>query len=254
MSKNILITGMSGLIGGLLKDRLLNDGQYKLSALNRSYVDGVSNYQKDITNLNDIKEAFVGQDVVVHLAANLDSNDWEMQQAVNVTGTYNVFEAARQAGVKKVIFASSGSTINAFENISPYKEIATGDYENAPETFPLITHEQIRPLGLYGATKVWGEALARHFTEEYDMSIICVRIGNVKKENRPQSIRENAIYLSHRDITQMLYLCVESDSSIKYDIFYAVSNNKWNYRDLSRAKEVLGFIPQDTADDKMFIN
>ena len=48
MSKNILITGMSGLIGGLLKDRLLNDGQYKLSALNRSYVDGVSNYQKDI--------------------------------------------------------------------------------------------------------------------------------------------------------------------------------------------------------------
>ena len=67
-------------------------------------------------------------------------------------------------------------------------------------------------------------------------------------------IRENAIYLSHRDITQMLYLCVESDSSIKYDIFYAVSNNKWNYRDLSRAKEVLGYVPQDTADDKMFIN
>ena len=83
MSKKILITGMSGLIGGLLKDRLIQDGNYKLTALNRSYVDGVDNYQKDITNLNEIKDAFKGQDVVVHLAANLDSNDWEMQQSVN---------------------------------------------------------------------------------------------------------------------------------------------------------------------------
>ena len=51
----------------------------------------------------------------------------------------------------------------------------------------------------------------------------------------------------------MLYLCIEADSSIQYDVFYAVSDNKWNYRDLSRAKEILGYVPQDTADDKMFI-
>ena len=253
MAKKILVTGMSGLIGGLLKDHLLNDGGYELKALNRSHVEGVENHRADISDLEAIKPAFEGQDVVVHLAAYLGSQDWQGQHDGNVLGTYNVFEASRLAGVKRVIFASSGNAIRGFERVKPYKDIAEGNYDEVPKDFPMITHEQIRPEALYGSAKVWGEALGRHFSDDYGMSVICVRIGSVHKENRPLSVRENAIYLGNSDICQMLQLCIEADSSIAYDVFFAVSDNKWNYRDISHAREVLGYIPKESADKNLFI-
>ena len=118
----------------------------------------------------------------------------------------------------------------------------------------MITRDQIRPEAIYGATKVWGEALGRHFSDAYDMSVICVRIGSVRKENRPLSVRENAIYLGHSDICQILRLSIEAKKSINYEVFFAVSENKWNYRDISHAKEVLGYIPKDSADNKFFVS
>ena len=252
MSKKVLITGMSGLIGGLLKDHLQQAGGYELAALNRRHVEGVTNFQADIADLDAIKPAFEGQDVVVHLAAYLGGQDWEGQHAGNVVGTYNVYEAARLAGVKRVVFASSGMAIRGFQRIPPYSDIAAGNYDRVPADFPMITHEQVWPLALYGAAKVWGEALGRHFADEFGISIICVRIGRVNQEDRPQSVIDNAIYLSHRDISQMLRRCIDAPDSLKYDIFFAVSNNRWNYRDLSHPKEVIGYEPQDSAEDHLF--
>ncbi len=252
MTTKVLITGMSGLIGSLLKDYLLDKRGYDLTGLNRSSVEGVKNHRADIAKLEDIKPAFVGQDVVVHLAAYLGSEGWKWQQDNNVVGTYNVFEAARLAGVKRIIFASSGATIMGFEQVQPYKDLANGVFDEIPNDLSMITCDQVRPAGVYGATKVWGEALGRHYSDEYDMSVICVRIGSVRKENRPMSVRENAIYLGHSDICQMLSLCIEADQSIKYDVFFAVSDNKLSYRDISRAKEVLGYSPQESADTRLF--
>ena len=252
MAKKVLITGMSGLIGGLLKDHLQQAGGYELAALNRRHVEGVTNFQADIADLEAIKPAFEGQDVVVHLAAYLGGQDWEGQHAGNVLGTYNVYEAARLAGVKRVVFASSGMAIRGFQRVPPYSDIAAGNYDRVPADFPMITHEQVWPLALYGAAKVWGEALGRHFADDFGISIICVRIGRVNRENRPQSVIDNAIYLSHRDISQMLQRCIDAPDSVKYDIFFAVSNNRWNYRDLSHPKEVIGYEPQDSADDYPF--
>ena len=120
MTKNVLVTGMSGLIGGLLKKHLTSVGGYKLKALNRSNVNDVETHKGDISDLCSIKDAFLNQDTVVHLAAYLGSEGWEKQHANNVVGTYNVFEAARIAGVKRVVFASSGATISGFENIEQY--------------------------------------------------------------------------------------------------------------------------------------
>ena len=252
MSTKVLITGMSGLIGGILKDHLQDAGGYELAALNRSHVEGVTNFQADIADLEAIKPAFEGQDIVVHLAAYLAGEDWAGQHAANVLGTYNVFEAARLAGVKRVVFASSGNAIRGFETVAPYADIAAGNYERVPSDFPMITHEQVWPSGLYGAAKVWGEALGRHFSDEFDLSIVCVRIGAVRPPDRPTSVRENAIYLSHRDIAQMLQKCIDAPDSVKYDIFFAVSNNRWNYRDIAHPREVVGFEPQDSAEDRLY--
>ena len=253
MPKSVLITGMSGLIGGLLKDHLLSAGGYDLTALNRRVVEGVPTVQADIADMDSIRPAFEGQEVVVHLAAYLGSQDWEGQHAGNVLGTYNVFEAARQAGAKRVIFASSGNAIRGFERVPPYSHIAAGNYDVVPPDFRKLTHEDVRPEALYGAAKVWGEALARHFSDDYDMSMICVRIGSVTPANRPQTTRENAIFLSHRDIATHLKACIDALDEVRFGIFFAVSDNRWNYRDLSQSKEVLGWEPQDSADDRLFV-
>ncbi len=246
--KKVLITGMSGLIGGILRRRLESVGGYELTALNRRPLEGVRCFQADIADLEGIKPAFQGQDVVVHLAAYLGGQDFEGQLRGNVVGAYNVYEAARQAGVKRVIFASSGNAIRGFELVPPYSHIAAGDYDKVPPDFPKITHEMVRPSEIYGAAKVWGEALGRHFSDAHGLSVLCVRIGSVSRQNRPRSTREFAIYLSHDDVAGILHSCIEAPDDLKYDIFMATSNNKWSYRDLTHAREVLGWEPKDSAD------
>ena len=244
----VLITGMSGLIGGLLRRRLEEAGGYELSALNRSALDGVTCYQADIADFDAVKSACEGKDVVVHLAAYLGSDDFEGQLRGNIVGTYNVFEAARLAGVKRVVFASSGNTIRGYELVEPYKSIADGDYDNVPEDIPMITHEMIRPQGIYGAAKIFGEALGRYYSDAFDLSVLCVRIGRVTKDNKLGAVRDRSIYLSHDDVAQILHLCVDAPDSLKYDVFLATSNNRWTYRDLEHPRMVLGYEPKDSAD------
>ena len=249
-ARNVLITGMSGLIGGVVYDHLNSVGKYALSALNRRDVPGIKLWRTDIADLDAIRPAFEGVDVVVHLAAMAKGNaTWEEVLEPNVIGTYNVFEASRQAGVKRIVYASSGSTINRWELDYPYSAISQGRYDEVPERWEKITHRSpVRPDGLYGASKVWGEALARHFSDNCGISTICVRIGAVTAENRPRQPREFAVWCSHRDIAQMVEKCIEAPDSVRFDIFYAVSNNKWGYRDFSHASEVIGFEPQDSAE------
>ncbi len=245
----ILVTGMNGLIGGAVHRRL--DGKFELTALNRRDLPGVKTFQSDIADLEAIKSAFVGQDVVVHLAAKLAGDDeWEELKESNLVGTYNVFEASRQAGVKRIIFASSGGTIAGWQKEEPYKALLEGRYDDVPEDWQMITHESpLRPSSIYGCTKVWGEALARHYVDSTDISIICLRIAVVNKEDRPNTPRLASVWCSQRDVAQMVERCITAPADLKFDIFNVTSNNKWGYRDISHAREVVGYEPQDSAED-----
>lgn len=247
-STRVLITGMSGLIGGIMHRAL--EGKYDLIALNRRPVSGVQCYQADISDLNAIRPAFEGVDVVLHLAAIAHGEaPWEEVLKYNIIGTYNVFEAAREVGVKRVVFASSGAVINGYEADPPYKELVKGPSYPLPAEWSLITHESpFRPQGLYGCSKVWGEVLGRHYCDRYGLSVICVRIGAVLPEDKPTAPRHFSVWCSHRDVAQMLEKCIEAPHELRYDIFYAVSNNQRNYRDFNHAREVLGYTPQDSAD------
>ena len=105
----VLVTGMSGLIGRALRKQL--EGHADLRALNRGAVEGVPCHRADIGDLEAIAPAFEGVDTVVHLAADATSPNppWESILHNNVTGTYNVYEAARRAKVKRVVGAPSDS-------------------------------------------------------------------------------------------------------------------------------------------------
>lgn len=248
MTKRILVTGMSGLIGGVVRKQL--ESSYELTALNRSDVPGVPTVQADIADFETIRPAFDGQHTVIHLAANArGSSPWEKVRDPNLIGTYNIFEAARQADVQRVIYASSGATVAGWEQDQPYRALVSGDYHSVPAQWPLITHETpTRPSGIYGATKVWGEALARHYTDTSDLSILCLRIGFVNAINRPTEARHFSVWCSQRDIAQMVERCIEAAPSMKYDIFFTLSNNKWSYRDISHARNIVGFEPLDEAE------
>lgn len=248
--ERVLITGMSGLIGSAVRRQI--EEKYELTALNRSReVPGITTYLADIHDFEAISPAFEGQNYVVHLAASLGAGQtWEDYHRANIVGTYNVFEAARQAGVKRIVYASSGNAIAGWEQEEPYKALVEGRYDNVPASFPKVTHEtQPRPVGLYGVTKAFGEALARHLTDTTDLSIICLRLGHVVKEDRPLSTRDFSLWCSQRDIARMIEHCIAAPDSVKFDIFYCVSNNKWAYRDMEHAKEVVGFEALDSAED-----
>src|SRR5499426_1195238 len=205
--RSVLVTGMSGLIGGALRRHL--EGKYVLSALNRQPVPGVPCHRADIADLDAIAPAFEGVDTVVHLAARTGSSEaFGEILGANVIGTYNVFEAARRAGVSRVVYASSGATVSAWERDPPYSALVAGRYDELG-SWKTMTHEMpLRPAGLYGASKIWGEAIARHFSDVYGLSAICVRIGRVRAEDRPSSPREFSVFCSQRDVVRMLELCI----------------------------------------------
>ena len=244
----VLVTGLSGLIGSALCHHLA-DGAYELRALNRRALPGVQCHQADIADLAAIEPAFAGVDVVVHLAAAVGSPPFEAVLRGNVVGTYNVFEAARRAGVGRVVFASSGAVVSGCEREPGFAALVAGRYVEVPSV-PMLTHESpLHPSGIYGASKVWGEALGRHYADAHGLSVICVRIGRVKREDRPQAPREFAVWCSQRDIARFLERCIAAPPTVRFDTFFATSENRWGYRDLVHAREVLGWEPLDRAED-----
>lgn len=249
--RRVLVTGMSGLIGESVRRRL--EGRFHLRALNRRPVHGVETHRADIGDLEAILPGFRDVDAVVHLAANVAGAEgtpgWEAVLRANVVGTYNVFEAARRSGVKRVIYASSGATVSRIEREPPFAALAAGRYDEVAE-WPILTHESpTHPNGLYGCSKIWGEALARHFADTTPMSMICLRIGHVSVEDRPVKPREFSVWCSRRDIAQAVEKSLTAPDHVRFDVFFITSDNQWGYRDTTHARAVLGYVPEDRAED-----
>ena len=242
-SKKILVTGMSGIIGGITRRHLASLG-HEVRALNRQPVEGFDCFQADITDLDAIRPAFEGIDTVIHLAAYLGDDD-EPQFDVNIRGTYNVFEAAADAGVRRVIFGSSGAIQIAAEKYEPIKAMVEARVDDIPEPKPVMMHtDPPHPNNMYGVAKVAGEAMARMYSENHGSAIVA-RIGRVRIEDRPANAREATVYFSHRDVRQFFEKCVNAPADLKWDIFYGVSDNFTRFRDISHAAEVIGYVPQD---------
>jgi nucleoside-diphosphate-sugar epimerase len=246
----VLITGASGLIGRLTIAGLSD--KYSFSALNRRPVKGIPCLQADIVEADAIKPAFQGMDMVLHLAAHTHNvQDWAGTMAVTVTGTLNVFQAAQEAGVKRVVFMSSGSTMCGYEwdDDKPYGKLARGEYEKVTEPWPLITYQDLpRPDSPYAVGKLFGEACGRWFADRYGMSVLCIRLGAVLDTDQPKLIRHFPGYLSQADAVQIIDKCLSAPMSLKYGLFDAISENKYRWRDTDPAKEILGWQPAGSAD------
>ena len=246
--KNILITGGAGLVGSVLTKGLKD--KFNISILDIKKVDGVDSHTGDISNIDSIVPAFKGIDTVVHLAGDRRVyGDWDSILNNNIIGLYNIYEAARLSGVKRVVFASSQHATGGFYDVEPYSFINDGKYEKLPKDYkPLDETCRIRPDSFYGASKSFGESMSSYYSDFHDISTINIRIGWVISDDDPTfSPASLNLWLSHRDIVQIIDLSINAPEEIKYDTFYATSDNYWKIWSIEKAKRILKYKPFDGA-------
>ena len=228
--KRILITGAGGQVGSFLRPLLRE--KYQLRLLDRAPIvdlDPEEEFvQGDLSDVGQLIEALSGVQGVLHLAGVSVEDAWDKILPNNIVGTYNLFEAARQAGVKRVLFASSNHAI--------------GFYRRDQHIGSNVT---ARPDGRYGVSKVFGEALAALYADKYGLETFCMRIGNVAE--RPVDVRRLSIWLSPRDLAQLVGIGLENPD-IHFEVVYGVSDNTRSWWDNSRAAQ-LGYRPQDDSED-----
>jgi nucleoside-diphosphate-sugar epimerase len=247
--KRVLITGITGLIGGVILSDLRRD--HEVTGLARRPMEGIPHFQADVFDYEAMLPAFEGQDAVVHLAANASmATSWESALKDNIVGTRNVYQACVDSDVRRVVFASSNHVTGLYENDPPYCHIVKGEYDKVDaEAIPMITHESpIRPDSHYGVSKAYGEALGRYHSEEHGLSISCLRIGSLRPFDNPfGDVRFYSTWQSHRDLAQQVRKSLERD--IGFGVFYGVSDNKWRFWDIDNARKVIDYRPQDNAEE-----
>ena len=247
--RRVLVTGASGLVGGVLRRAL--SSEYSLSGLDRAEVPELDCLVADATDLEAMRPAFEGIDTVIDLAANPASDlPWEAVRDNNIPCTYNALEAARLSGVRRLIFASSNHVTGMYELDHPYSAIVAGRYDGLdPRALPRLTADMpIRPDGPYGIGKAFGEAAGRFFADEHGLSVICLRIGTVNREGRPTMPRQFATLLSHRDLSQLVTRSIEASEAVRFAVFYGVSGNTWRFWDIEDSRRAVGYEPVDDAE------
>lgn len=250
--KKVLVTGLSGLVGSALRSDF--EDKYELSSLSRYGTEGLDddhNFKGNIAEIDTMIPAFEGQHTVVHLAADRSANaNWESALRNNFVGVYNVYEAAKRTGVKRVVFGSSQHAIGGFYRDEPYKSILSGKYDGIEhgkfkkidETVPF------RPDGYYGASKGYAEGLGSFYSEWHGISSINIRIGWTISDDDPTVAAGGlSMWLSHRDTSQIHVKAVDAPDDLMYTVVFAMSDNHWNIFSLDKAREVLGYEPQDNA-------
>ncbi len=228
----VLMTGAAGNIGRTLRQHL--KGRYALLRLidvvpQEPAGPGEEVSTVDIRDMAALERSLQGIDCVIHLAGIPEEDSWDKILPVNIEGCYNLFEAARSQGVRRVVFASSNHAVGFHRR----------------ETF-IDTEVQPRPDGRYGVSKVFGEAVGRLYADKYALSVACMRIGSFRPSDRPSETRHLLTWISHRDMAQLAMRCVEHPG-YHFVVVYGVSNNLRNRWDNTPAK-FLGYRPQDDAE------
>jgi uronate dehydrogenase len=219
----VLITGAAGRIGTVLRAGLRDEFELRLTDV--AEVDDPAFVAADLTDAAAVDRAVDGVDAIVHLGATPDEAPFAEIAGPNLHGAFHVFDAARRFGARRVVYASSNH--------------ATGMY---PVGAPLDGSQPPRPDGIYGASKVWGEALGRMFAERFGLEVVCLRIGSFRE--RPTQRRELATWLSHADAVRLVRAALTAPD-VGFEIVYGASNNTRRWWPLTGA---LGYAPEDDAE------
>lgn len=234
--RRVLVTGAAGNIGSYFAEhahetyelRLMVQAMDEQAATVQQFGEVVTG---DLGDLERMKELCTGIDTVVHLAADPSpSATWSSLLDTNIVGTYHTMIAAKSAGCRRVIYASSIHAVSGY-----------------PADVQVKTSEPVNPGDLYGVTKCFGEALGRYMAEQEGLSVIALRIGAFQPRERARdedAIRLLDAFVSRRDLHQLIVRCIDVEN-VRFAVLHGLSNNRFKRLDISDARALVGYDPQD---------
>lgn len=226
----VLMTGAAGRVGRVVRRYLRG----RFAVLRLSDIAGIGKVEAgeeyvacDLRDFAAVRELMSGMDAVVHLGASLSENDWTEIRDNNIDATWNVYEAARLAGTRRIVFASSNHAIGMYERGTA-----------------LDLDVPLRPDSLYGLSKAFGENLARYYWDKYGIESASLRIGTHRSE--PVDERSLSTWLSDDDLGQLVLRCL-TVAHLGCTPIYGVSDNDRSWWDNGKARHV-GYRPKDNAE------
>lgn len=228
--EKLLLTGAAGGLGRALRERLKANCQV-LRLSDRADVGAAGPAEEvvlaDLADAAAVDAMVQGVQAIVHLGGVSVEGPFGPILQANILGVYNLYEAARKHGVRRVVFASSNHVTGY------YRQSETINADAPP-----------RPDGLYGVSKAFGEDLSRFYFDRYRIETACVRIGSSFPE--PKDRRMLATWLSFDDLHRLITACLTTPV-LGHSIVFGMSDNAVTWWDNSRARHI-GYAPKDSSD------
>ncbi|MCF6523347.1 NAD(P)-dependent oxidoreductase [Streptomyces sp. JJ36] len=234
--RTLLLTGAAGGVGTMMRELLPAFG-YELRLLDAAPVkeEGEAETGAVTAELGDrerLRTAVRGVDAIVHLAGISREATFEDILEANLRGTYHLYEAALEEGVRRVVFASSNHAIGFTPRPGPGEPLVRADAPHRPDTF-------------YGLSKCFGEDLAQLYWDRYGIETVSLRIGSCFR--KPSSVRMLPVWLSPTDAARLVDAALTADD-VGHTVVYGSSANTRALWDLSGAR-ALGYVPRDDSEE-----
>ncbi|MFD4690720.1 NAD-dependent epimerase/dehydratase family protein [Streptomyces sp. NPDC058463] len=229
--RTVLLTGAAGGLGTLMRGLLPAYG-YELRLFDVIPIEGEPDaITADLGDKEALREAVRGVDAIIHLAGISLEASFDKILRSNIEGTYNLYEAAREEGVGRIVFASSNHAIGYTPRPLPGDPLIPIDTARRPDTF-------------YGLSKSFGEDLAQLYWDKYGVETVSVRIGSCFME--PTSVRMLSVWMSPGDGARLFHAALTAED-VRHTVIYGSSDNTRLWWDLTTAKS-LGYEPQDDSE------
>ena len=230
MLNRLLITGAAGGIGSECRKRLGHVARILRVSDRQELGQAAPNEEVVLCDLGDgpsVEKLVDGCDGILHLGGQSIEAPWEVIRDCNIEGLFNLYEAARKTGRPRIIFASSNHAIGFYR-----------------QTERIDAKVPTRPDGLYGVSKVFGEALASMYHDKFGIETASIRIGSCFPE--PKNHRMLATWMSYDDFVRLVEKIFEVPR-LGCPIIYGASNNDASWWD-NRETAFLGWKPQDNSE------
>lgn len=227
--RRLLVTGAAGNLGRQLRGKLADWADIvRVSDIAPIHAEAPHEeaMQVDLADRAAVFAMLEGVDAVVHLGGISVEAPFDDILQANILGLYNLYNGAQKQGVKRIIYASSNHAVGFH-----------------PVTEVLDTETPLRPDGMYGLSKAFGENLSRYYFDRFGLETVCLRIGSSFEQ--PKNPRMMITYLSYRDFVELVR-CSLFTNRVGHAIVYGVSDNPTVWVDNTKAS-FLGFRPQDSS-------
>ena len=230
MLKKIVLTGAAGRLGGYLRKPLAAKCETLVSTdiapLTDPLIKGESFVQADLADYAKMSEIIKGADMVVHFGGHPDEKRFEDILHANIIGCYNIWQAANEAGVRRIVYASSIHAVGLH-----------------PKTTAINIHTPHRPDSYYGLAKCFAEDMAKLYWDKKGLEAVCLRILSCANVTNSRALGS---WLSYDDLIHLVERAVDTPTT-GFAVIYGVSNNDRSPVDNSGAS-FLGYRPRDNAE------